>query len=506
MSAAELDSREKAEFLEWRASLAKLELDELLVFSPFEKNLEVWRQLWRVVERSDVVVQVVDARNPEFFRCGDFENYVNEVGKQQQNGKRNILLLNKADLLTVEERRAWMEYFKDNGIEFLFWSAFAALNAHEKMLEAKALAAAKAFAAEDSDSDDGIDPGAQEEEEVVPVVDISEAGERVGGLSNPVEKEHRGDFLSTEHVLTQTELLDHLMFVAEEVRKMQGKPEGASMTIGMVGYPNVGKSSTINALLCEKRVGVDSRPGKTKHFQTLPLGEGHTLCDCPGLVFPSFSQSKDDMYCNGVLPIDNLRDQGAGPVSVLCERIPRRVWRKTYNMVLDELTMREDLKGDIGSAALDAWGETFCDSKEVLEEIATLKGYLGSHSVPDQSRAARLVLKDYVNGKLLYVYGPPGVDFAGLHMEGGSHEDKPDKAARRAKKKPTGNGFAALLGDDESGEESEEEEQEELVLGGGGDDFTREMEQADVANATLEAAMLATEERMRALQAIEESH
>lgn len=37
--------------------------------TPFEKNLNVWRQLWRVIERSDVVVQIVDARNPLVFRC-----------------------------------------------------------------------------------------------------------------------------------------------------------------------------------------------------------------------------------------------------------------------------------------------------------------------------------------------------------------------------------------------------------------------------------------------------
>lgn len=30
--------------------------------------------------------------------------------------------------------------------------------------------------------------------------------------------------------------------------------------------------------------------------------------------------------------------------------------------------------------------------------------------MPDVSRAARLILKDYVNGKLLYCYAPPGVD------------------------------------------------------------------------------------------------
>jgi hypothetical protein len=38
--------------------LAELEEDEGLMLTPFERNLEVWRQLWRVLERSDIVVQV----------------------------------------------------------------------------------------------------------------------------------------------------------------------------------------------------------------------------------------------------------------------------------------------------------------------------------------------------------------------------------------------------------------------------------------------------------------
>ena len=52
MSAEELDAQERAAFLEWRRNLAALEEEQKLVFTPFEKNLEVWRQLWRVVERS----------------------------------------------------------------------------------------------------------------------------------------------------------------------------------------------------------------------------------------------------------------------------------------------------------------------------------------------------------------------------------------------------------------------------------------------------------------------
>lgn len=61
---------------------------------------------------------------------------------------------------------------------------------------------------------------------------------------------------------------------------------GKTVEIGLTGYPNVGKSSVINAVLGRKKVGVASMPGKTKHFQTLKLTEEVTLCDCPGLVFP----------------------------------------------------------------------------------------------------------------------------------------------------------------------------------------------------------------------------
>ena len=58
MSAEQLDAKQRAAFLAWRRDLAQMEEVEGLVLTPFEKNLEVWAQLWRVLERSDAVVQV----------------------------------------------------------------------------------------------------------------------------------------------------------------------------------------------------------------------------------------------------------------------------------------------------------------------------------------------------------------------------------------------------------------------------------------------------------------
>lgn len=68
--------------------------------TPYERNLEIWRQLWRVVERSDLIVQIVDARNPLVFRSEDLEKYVKENGEE----KKNLLLINKADMLSVNQR------------------------------------------------------------------------------------------------------------------------------------------------------------------------------------------------------------------------------------------------------------------------------------------------------------------------------------------------------------------------------------------------------------------
>ena len=124
MSAKELHRREKDSFLEWRRGLATLEEGDGMMLTPFEKNLEVWRQLWRVLERSQLVVQIVDARNPLLFRCIDLERYVAELCKVKE--KRSLLLVNKADLLTPEQRTRWADYFHKHRIPFLFFSAVVA--------------------------------------------------------------------------------------------------------------------------------------------------------------------------------------------------------------------------------------------------------------------------------------------------------------------------------------------------------------------------------------------
>lgn len=141
MTAEEVDAQERAAFLAWRRALAAVEEEEELVLTPFEKNLEMWRQLWRVLERSHVVVQVVDARDPLLYRSADLEAYARELHPT----KRSLLLLNKADLLTPAQRVAWSTHLQSLGLQHAFWSAKAAGEA--AIAEERAAAGAPACSA-----------------------------------------------------------------------------------------------------------------------------------------------------------------------------------------------------------------------------------------------------------------------------------------------------------------------------------------------------------------------
>lgn len=75
-----------------------------------------------------------------------------------------------------------------------------------------------------------------------------------------VDKDRKNDLKNS--LYTREELIDYF-----EKLKIRKCPEKDKIMIGMVGFPNVGKSSTINALLGDKKTSVSSTPGKTKHFQ-----------------------------------------------------------------------------------------------------------------------------------------------------------------------------------------------------------------------------------------------
>lgn len=56
------------------------------------------------------------------------------------------------------------------------------------------------------------------------------------------------------------------------------------VAVGVIGYPNVGKSSVINALKHGRATVVDQQPGTTKVAQEVQIDKAIVLVDCPGVI------------------------------------------------------------------------------------------------------------------------------------------------------------------------------------------------------------------------------
>lgn len=473
---ADLSRAEKDSFLEWRRNLAQLTDAQNFVLTPFERNIEVWRQLWRVLEQAHLVVQIVDARNPLKFRCEDLEKYVESLGVVSKSGlsyltkevegdgdpaqakgagpRRNLLLINKADLLDEGQRRVWADYFEEHGIRYAFFSAANAAALQAAKAEAEELARqeeedkerkqrqrarrqeAGEEVAEDEESEEeeaeesladaaeAVTLGARDAkplvgaeaagkvedardslaEQVQEEVQASSQGredavEAVQNTSAPVSTRKDATGKDSTRVLNVLELEELFMATAPPLTDFatDSRTTPTQLTVGLVGYPNVGKSSTINALLGSKKVSVSATPGKTKHFQTLRFSEQMTLCDCPGLVFPQFATSSGELIVDGILPIDQMREYTA-PAELVAQRIPRDILEGYYGIRIQTLDVEE---GGSGTPT----------GLEVLSAYAVARGFVRQgQGNPDESRAARYVLKDYVNAKLLYCNPPPAID------------------------------------------------------------------------------------------------
>ncbi|KAL9090421.1 MAG: hypothetical protein Q9159_001950 [Coniocarpon cinnabarinum] len=387
-SPRELDERERESLLEWRRGLADLQENDDLLMTPFERNIEVWRQLWRVIERSDLVVQIVDARNPLLFRCEDLERYVKEVDAK----KNNLLLVNKADMMTFEQRKAWADYFTKAGINFRFFSAQLAKGIND--------AADSDYDSEETDDSDELDDGEDETRlaEAAREIHLQDQHDQESQWTDEesVNVAHLRSEVGTPTDIITTDQLEQLFLehAPHPDTGQEAESQPHKTTIGLVGYPNVGKSSTINALIGAKKVSVSATPGKTKHFQTIHLSDQVILCDCPGLVFPNFATTKAELVCNGVLPIDQMREY-TGPASLVAQRIPQAFLEAVYGINVDTRPLEE------GGTGLPT-------GEEILQAYAKARGFwTQGQGQPDESRAARSVLKDYVRGKLLFCHPPP---------------------------------------------------------------------------------------------------
>lgn len=282
-------NEERKTFNEWKAKISERMADTGEVV-PYERNINVWRQLWSVFERSKVVMEVVDARNPLIYKVEEIKEMA------EKKNKKYVLLMNKSDLLSEKQKHTWKQHFSSEKTDILFCS--------------------------------------------------SKSG-----------------------------------YGTENLRKYL---QGSGGPVGMIGQPNVGKSSTINSLCGHRAVQTSATPGKTKSLQTVTTTDNIVLYDCPGLVFPHFLATRTELILNGILSLDQTRDVKEC-IKVLVQRLGiRRICyvMKVRNFVNDSRKTVED---------------------NVIDAIKTSTG------CTNEGKIVKDLIRGFISGRMGYAYPPPHI-------------------------------------------------------------------------------------------------
>lgn len=155
------------------------------------------------------------------------------------------------------------------------------------------------------------------------------------------------------------------------------------ISVGMVGYPNVGKSSVINTLRSKKVCNVAPIPGETKVWQYITLMKRIFLIDCPGVVYADKGDTETDAVLKGVVRVEKLED-ATEYIAEIINRVKPEYLRRAYK-----------LKG---------WK----DAEDFLGQVALGAGKLCKGGDPDLNTAAKMVLHDWQRGKIPFFTLPEG--------------------------------------------------------------------------------------------------
>ncbi|XP_067002632.2 guanine nucleotide-binding protein-like 1 [Anabrus simplex] len=367
MSREEFEAREQRYFREYVQKILEQNIKDL---SYFELNLETWRQLWRVIEMSDIILIIVDIRYSALMFPPSLYKYVTEELKKDM-----ILVLNKIDLAPAPLVVAWKHYFKEKFPELhvLMFTSYPSYNLRGNQdnkaglkirrrkgrLRMSAEGAQKLFEACQAIVEDKVD--------------LSSWHNKIMEEMNVEYEDEEIEIEETIHMKkVDTSFVEHEKFL------------GGVLTIGCVGQPNVGKSSLMNAIMGKKVVSVSKTPGHTKHFQTIFLTSNVRLCDCPGLVFPS-RVPKPLQILMGSFPIAQVREPFS-TVRFLAERLD-----------LPHLLALQHIERE------DEW-----TSMDICESWALKRGFRTARAARlDAYRAANHILRMALEGKICLCFYPP---------------------------------------------------------------------------------------------------
>src|SRR3989344_3110019 len=156
------------------------------------------------------------------------------------------------------------------------------------------------------------------------------------------------------------------------------KPIGKT-TVGVIGYPNTGKSSLINSLIGRRSAGTGADAGFTKGIQKIRLTQEIVLLDSPGII-PNKEYSSSESYL-----ISKQTKLGA----------------RSYSQVKNPEIVVSDLIREFPDAFDKFYNIQSRGNSEILiEELGRKKGFLKKGNCVDEDKTARMILRDWQEGKI----------------------------------------------------------------------------------------------------------
>ncbi|KAJ4354600.1 nuclear GTP-binding protein nug1 [Didymosphaeria variabile] len=290
----------------------------------------------QVVEAADVVLYVLDARDPQGTRSKEVEQAVMAADR---GSKRMIFILNKIDLVPPPVLRSWLVHLRRSFPTLPLRASKPAPNA--KTFDHKELT--------------------------------------IKGTS---------------------ETLFRALKTFSEARQLK-----RSVKVGIIGYPNVGKSSVINALTQRMggRVGacpVGAEAGVTTSLREVKLDSKLKLLDSPGIVFPnspeggksSKVEEKARLILLNAIPPKEIEDP-VPAVNLLLKRLSSspELFQKMVDVY--DLPPLHTVNGDT--------------TTDFLVQVARKRGRLGKGGVPNLHSAAQTVITDWRDGRIQGWTDPP---------------------------------------------------------------------------------------------------
>ncbi|KAJ7838775.1 NUC091 domain-containing protein [Mycena olivaceomarginata] len=189
-------------------------------------------------------------------------------------------------------------------------------------------------------------------------------------------------------------------------------------------------SSVINTLKSGKVCRVAPVPGETKVWQYITLTRRIYLIDCPGIVPTSAHDSETSTVLKGVVRVEALPTP-SDHIPALMLRVKPVYLSRTYGVALPE-------------AGEGAW-----EPEEFLDKLARMKGRLLKHGEPDLDAVAKIVLSDWVRGRIPFFVPPPERSEELNKSEAKERARKErEKVKGKGKEKAVGSGWKGLQGAD----------------------------------------------------------